>query len=163
MLSTKRPALILFGIFAISLSACAPTPYVVAEGEEGRQAGFFSEFPDRLFEIAEQVCDDPNETLTKRSRSDIECESLPTPEAAAALILRFDGDIQRLPTLVNTLEAERFGEGYMVLAQYFFRVPQLGGDTIVVRLPQRQADDALRRIFVRAGGVPVPIPAGVFD
>ncbi|WP_147125091.1 hypothetical protein [Shimia ponticola] len=146
------PRPIAFGIFAIVLTGCAQPPYVVPKGQEGRQAAFFAEFPERLFEIAEEVCDAPTETLTKRSETSIECESLPTPEAAAALILRFDGDIQRLPTLVNTLEATAQNDGFLVEAEYFFRVPQLGADSVVVRIPQRDADRAIQRIFRMAGG-----------
>ncbi|MEM1301993.1 MAG: hypothetical protein AAGH17_05360 [Pseudomonadota bacterium] len=160
MCRIPRFSLLTLSVVAIALTGCAPAPYVVPKGQEGRQTAYFEEFPAQLFDVAEQVCDEPSETLTKRSATELECESLPTPEAAAALILQFDGDIQRLPTLVNTLQATPQGDGYLVRAEYFFRVPQLGKDTIVVRIPQRSADRAIQRIFRMAGGALTDRPEG---
>ena len=80
------------------------------------------------------------------------CESLPTPEAAAALILEFDGDVETLPRQVITLRARPAAPGYTVTTEYYYLVPQKNGDIAEVRFAERRVERTIRRAFAMAGG-----------
>lgn len=141
-------------LISLILTGCAVAP-PSGSGPVGTQTAFFAEFPAQLYAAAAYGCQDPADTFTQLSESVIECETLPTPDAAAALILRFDGDIQNLPTMVNRMSAQPQGDGFQVMAEYFFRVPQLDTSIKEVRFQQKDVDRAIRRVFRLAGAAEI--------
>ncbi|MEM1151485.1 MAG: hypothetical protein AAGI03_13145 [Pseudomonadota bacterium] len=75
-----------------------------------------------------------------------------TPEAAAALILQYDGDVTAIPFYVTTLTAQPLGPGFQVTTTYFYVVPQKTGDLAVVRIQDGRLEQVVRRAFAAAGG-----------
>ncbi|MEL6915054.1 MAG: hypothetical protein AAFP13_11180 [Pseudomonadota bacterium] len=121
----------------------------------GRQSALFQSFPAPLFEAIASGCQGQLDRLTLVSRNELLCETLPTPEAAAALILQFDGDVEDLPVLVTTLEATESAAGFTVVTEYFYRVPQIGGQVAEVRFAEPRVQRTIRRAFAAAGGTPI--------
>ena len=140
-----------FGVF-LALTGCAPTIGPSSSDAPGRQSAFFDAFPGLLFEAVGEGCQGEADTLTQISETELLCESLPSPQAAAALILQFDGDIEQLPTFVTTLVAEPRGEGFAVTTEYYYRVPQKNGETAVIRFSEPRIEQTIRRVFASAGG-----------
>ncbi|MEL6551140.1 MAG: hypothetical protein AAFQ54_12935 [Pseudomonadota bacterium] len=139
----------------MALCACAPRVELSAGDGPGRQSAFFQEFPTPLFEAIASGCQGELDRLTLVSERELLCETLPTPEAAASLILQFSGDVEDLPTLVTTLEATERGEGFAVVTEYFYRVPQRGGEVAEVRFAEPRVQRIIQRAFTAAGGTPI--------
>jgi len=76
------------GILSLmTLAACdAGMPPSVGDGP-GLQSAYFAEFPTPLFDVLGSRCFGATDRLSRPSRTELVCESLPSPEAAAALIL----------------------------------------------------------------------------
>ncbi|MEM1374258.1 MAG: hypothetical protein AAGF78_07745 [Pseudomonadota bacterium] len=133
-------------------AACAPALGPSSIDAPGRQSALFSAFPEPLFDAVGQGCQGKSDTLLRPSPTELVCESLPSPQAAAALILQFNGDIEMLPTFITTLTAQDRAEGVLVTTEYFYRVPQRSGEVAVVRFRQPQIEETVRRVFASAGG-----------
>lgn len=133
-------------------AACAPSLAPSAGDAPGRQSALFTEFPEPLFDAVGEGCQGEADTLSRPSTTELVCESLPSPQAAAALILEFNGDLERLPTFVTTLSAQERAEGFVVTTEYFYRVPQRSGEVAVVRFSQPRIEATVRRVFASAGG-----------
>ncbi len=159
----------LHGFLALGLlAACsggtdpaAPDPLAdpLAEGPvvlypEAQQA-FFPEFPDALLMAAVQSCVNPNQRLRQPDAESVICESLPSPEGAAALILTHNGTVENLPRLYTTFASRPSGEGYVVAGDTYISVPQRTGGVVRLRLPE--GDGVMRDLLAQAGGQPFPI------
>lgn len=138
----------ILGLTAGCASGIAPS----STDAPGRQSALFQAFPDDLFAAISEGCQSDADTLTRVSETQLICESLPSPRAAAGLILQFEGDIEELPTFVTTLEATEHPAGFIVTTEYFYRVPQRSGDVAVVRFRQSRIENTVRRVFAAAGG-----------
>lgn len=140
-------------VWILGLAAACSTSLAPSSSDApGRQSALFTEFPEPLFDAVGQGCQGDADTLSRPSATELICESLPSPQAAAALILQFNGDIEQLPTFVTTLSAQERSEGFIVTTEYFYRVPQRTGEVAVVRFSQPRIEETVRRIFASAGG-----------
>ncbi|QQA44529.1 hypothetical protein [Pelagovum pacificum] len=139
-------------------SATAPVPEpvpVTAEGiAPGQSRALFAEHPAGLFAAAGAACNQPGQTLVEDSRNEIRCESLPPVEAAASLILEFDGTVDDLPRFVISFASRQSADGIVVTADNYINVPQQDGGVRVIRIPDTRTESVMRDVMARAGGVP---------
>lgn len=145
-----RSFAVICGLLAIA--GCAPTLAPLSPDTLGRQSAYFQSFPAPLFAAIDDGCQSDADRLTRISDTELVCETLPSPQAAAALILQFDGDVEALPTFVTTLSATPRDEGFEVTTEFFYRVPQKDGGVAVVRFRQPRIEQTIRRVFASAGG-----------
>ncbi len=158
-----------------SLVACAPAPPAgegppdeagaAATGTEGAgdaaapagtQRALFPAYPEALLQAAVEACDDPSQTVVRPSRNEVRCETLPAPEAAAALILGYDGTVEDLPRFVIGFRAEpQDGGAFLVTAENYIRVPRRDAPTRQIRLRDPVIGAGLRELLVVAGGTPL--------
>ncbi|PVA08335.1 hypothetical protein [Thalassorhabdomicrobium marinisediminis] len=141
-------ALIVAGCTQGPTSGVAPAPSPPA----GLQRAFFDTYPAGLFELAADVCDGPARTLSRPRRNQVFCAALPDPNAAAALILGYDGTVQDLPTFVTAFSGESTAQGYLVTADLYIRVPQRQGGAVLLRLPDPEVQAEVARVLQAAGG-----------
>ncbi len=140
---------------SLLLGACAaPVPPAPprADADVGTERAFFEAYPDRLFLSLAAVCDGPGQSIVRPSANRLQCESLPDPESAAALILNYDGTITDLPRYVVGLQADPLASGFDVSTSYYIRVPQLSGRSVEVRLRDPALVREMRRTLQAAGG-----------
>jgi len=147
-------------LVCILTAACAQTTtsgvaFGVADKPDGAQQAYFDAFPEELFARAQQGCDGPGQNLVQPRLGQVNCESLPDPQTAAALILQFDGTVEDLPTFVISLSGQTDAAGYLVTADSFIRVPNRDGGVQQVRFPDLAAADTFRDLFINAGGRPL--------
>ena len=143
----------LFVVMILGVTAsCSPRIAPSSTDAPGRQSALFETFPGTLFEAISAGCQSEADTLFRVSETELVCESLPSPQAAAGLILQFEGDLEELPTFVTTLQAIERLEGFVVTTEYFYRVPQRNGDIAIVRFSQPRIESTVRRVFASAGG-----------
>ena len=145
------------------LGACGATrqtmPVAAMPGpDQGIQQAFFSEPPDALLLAAAEACVEPGQFLLRPGPGRVTCESLPTPEIAAALILRYDGTVSELPRYVISFAADPLPQGYLVTTENFIRVPQRQGPPLLIRLQDPLITQAFRNMLIAAGGTLVTAP-----
>jgi len=132
---------------------------VAAAGpDQGIQQALFTERPDNLLWAASEACAAPGQFLLRPGPGRVTCESLPTPEIAAALILRYDGTVSDLPRYVISFAADPVTGGYLVTTENFIRVPQRQGPALLIRLQDPLITDAFRNMLIAAGGTLVAAP-----
>ncbi|SLN59836.1 hypothetical protein [Roseisalinus antarcticus] len=155
--------------FCIMLSGCSETLPAGAAGpvpgpdprlapaaspEAGPESAraFFASYPELLLGAVAQSCVDPGQALVRPSEDEVRCESLPPVEAAAALILEFDGTVDNLPRFVTSIASRSADGGYVVTADNYIRVPLQAGGARIVRLPDPALNRVIRDVLERAGG-----------
>ena len=121
----------------------------------GAQQAYFPSYPEGLFFAAAATCDEPGQTVVRPSRDEVRCESLPSPQAAAGLILEHNGTVEDLPRYVFAFRGVQSGAGYIVTADTHIRVPQRDGGARLLRLRDARLEAELREILMIAGGRPV--------
>ncbi len=140
----------------LALGACdtvaPPEPPPRADADVGIERAFFAEYPDALFASLAAVCDGPGQSVVRPGANQLQCESLPDPQGAAALILNYDGTITDLPRFVVGLQADPVADGFDVSTSYYIRVPQLSGSAVEVRLRDPELVRSMRRTLQAAGG-----------
>ncbi|MEO1108321.1 MAG: hypothetical protein AAFX90_10400 [Pseudomonadota bacterium] len=129
----------------------ACTPQDVSEPSRSAQ---FNDYPTRLFETFEMSCTGPGDSFRKLPDSSFECSEYLPPEAAAFLILTYDGSPQNLPKSVMRLNPSKTASGYRVDASLVFRVPQKAGSVVEVPVESEALDQALARLYRALGGSP---------
>lgn len=112
----------------------------------------FAEYPQFLFDAIAASCDGPGRQVVRPAPDELRCEGLPPVEAAAALILDFDGTVDDLPRYVSSVAIAEDAAGYTVTADTYIRIPQSGGTVRIVRIPDPQLDALIRSVFEGAGG-----------
>ena len=154
------------------LGACAPRmdPLPLADtapaalptaATAGRHTAFFATYPEVLLSAAVAACTNPGQRPVQPAPGQVRCESLPSPEAAASLILTYDGTIEALPIFVVAFAAEPAPGGYVVTADNYIAVPQRSGIVREVRLSDATLDAHMRDLLAAAGGEsldPVTLP-----
>lgn len=128
--------------------AAAPIP--------GLQSARFTEFPAVLLFAAAEACDDPTQSVVRPSRNEVRCETLPAPQAAAALILSYDGTVEDLPRFVIGFRAAPDNGGFIVTAENYIRVPQRSGPARQIRLRDPVIEEGMRELLRAAGGELLP-------
>ncbi|EAR51672.1 lipoprotein, putative [Oceanicola granulosus HTCC2516] len=156
------PALVGLALLAACAAPVPPGELVldVSEVETGAAPGqskaFFSDYPDRLFYAAAEACTAPGQEIVRPDRSHLRCESLPPVDAAAALILEFDGTVENLPRFVISFASEAADDGgFLVTADNYIRVPQQAGGLRIIRLADSQMGRMMKDVMLRAGGQPL--------
>ena len=134
-------------------AACGPVPSLAPFGP-GAQSAFFATYPDPLLSAAFQACSAPGQTARRPDRDTIICETLPSPEAAAALILAHNGTVLDLPSYIIGFQDSAATTGYVVTADNYIRVPQEGGGVAQIRLRDAEIEQTMRDLLGAAGGVP---------
>jgi len=142
------------------LLGCAEIPSNTAatgtgEAVEGAQQAYFAQYPDHLCLAAAAVCNAPGQTVVKPNRNEVRCESLPDPESAAAIILRFNGTVESLPKFVISFSGLETAQGYLVTADNYIRVPQRSGGAQHVRFPDMSVGEEVAALLEAAGGRPL--------
>ncbi len=153
--SKRRCAKVTALVGSFLLSGCATDPNPSIGDAPGRQSAYFAEFPEQLYTTIAANCQSDADQLFRPSHKALICETLPSPDTAAALILQFDGEISEIPIFVTTLNAEQSGSGYAITTQYFYIVPQKNDEVAVVRIAEPRTERVVRRAFELAGGVPI--------
>ena len=161
MTAIIRPSALL--CIALLLGACGtnrPGGNVAAptSADQGVQQAFFAEPPDALLLAAAEACVEPGQFLLRPGPGRVTCESLPMPEIAAALILRYEGTVSELPRYVISFAVDPLPEGYLVTTENFIRVPQRQGPALLVRLQDPLITQAFGNMLTAAGGTLIPTP-----
>lgn len=120
--------------------------------DAGRQQAFFQSYPDLLLTAAVAACRNPGQRPVQPGPGHVRCESLPTPEAAAGLILAYDGTVEALPLFIVAFSTERAEGGYVVTADNYISVPQRSGAIREVRLADAALEQNMRALLAAAGG-----------
>lgn len=150
---------------AFTLVGCADFPGTATAPQAGAapvgaQQAYFAEFPAGLFAFLAANCEDPGDQLvvpdpTPASEFEMRCESLPSPEAAAAIILQFDGTVEELPKIITSLAGRPTTEGYLVTSDNYIRVPFRDGGVRRVTPNTARFKNDLRDLLEAAGGRPL--------
>jgi len=144
----------------LATSACTTQPTrtavtPVVNGPSFGASAYFASYPDHLFEAAEAVCTGPGQDIVRKGENQLSCESLPTPETAAGLILQFDGTVEELPKHVITFSGQQDSTGYLVTTDSYIRIPQRSGDPQRLRFPDPALQENFEELLLRAGGRPL--------
>lgn len=141
------------GLCALLLvTACAVGQHAPVAGTPGLERAFFAEYPADLLAAAAAACADPGQNVSLPSRDEVICETLPTPDAAASLILSYDGTIEDLPSFVTGFATIAADGGYIVTAQNYIRVPRRSLPPVEIRLRDAILRDTMQRLLLAAGG-----------
>ena len=145
--------LLVAGCGSVPLTGGPVAPSPALSGQSPR--ALFAEYPEILFQAVEASCEGPGREVVRPSERELRCEGLPPVEAAAALILQFDGTVEALPRYVSAVALDPAEGGYVVTADTYIRVPQPSGALRIVRIPDPRLDSVIREVFERAGGRPI--------
>jgi len=135
----------------LALTACAEMAPVPPLPETGAARAVFSAYPTAFFDRATEACLEPGRVI-RPNRNEFRCESLPDLETLAAIILQFDGTVERLPYFVIALTGQSGPAGYLVTADSYIRVPQRAGGTQFVRFADAEFIQEFERILELEGG-----------
>lgn len=148
-----------------ALAACetAPGPesrmpvalHLVAENEAPEVRAVFDAYPEKLFDAATLACNGPGQNTVRPTRDSLRCESLPQPGDAAMLILQFEGTVEDLPRYVISFDGTDSGEGYVVAADSYIRVPAQSGGERLVKVGDSGSGGLLADVLRAAGGRPI--------
>ena len=135
--------------------ACAtpPSPNVPPPAE-GTANAYFTGYPSHLFQAAKAICSDPGDTFIQTGANQVRCESTPAPQAAAALILQYNGTVDELPKFVIAFNGEQQTAGYLVTADSYILVPLRTGGATLLRLPNPEIREGFETLLEQAGGRP---------
>ncbi len=153
-------------VLLATLAACAPPPLTVAALPDpavpvagalqpGQQQAYFAAWPQTLLTAARAACSEPGQSPAEPAPGTIRCETLPTPDIAAALILNYGGTVESLPLYIVSFTTAPQDTGYLVTADSYVIVPQTDGTLREVRLPDPAVDAGLQDLMRAAGGNPV--------
>lgn len=148
-----------------TLPACAPAPLAVAALpapaapvagglQPGQEQAFFAAWPQTLLTAARAACSEPGQSPSEPVPGTIRCETLPTPDIAAALILNYGGTVESLPLYIVSFTTTPQGAGYLVTADSYVVVPQTDGSLREVRLPDPAVAAGMQDLMRAAGGTP---------
>ncbi len=130
-------------------------PTLPGELAVGQSQAFFAAYPDNLLQAAIAACSSPGQTPLQPDPDTVRCETLPSPDSAAALILTYDGTVTALPLYIVSFAARADGAGYLVTADNYVTVPQIDGSTREIRLIDQRVAAGMMDLLVSAGGRPV--------
>ena len=132
--------------------AAAPA---VGELWPGQRQAVFDENPSAFLAAARAACNGPGQSPVVPSPRSLRCETLPTPDIAATLILLYGGTVEALPVYVVSFTSELKDEGYVVTADSYVVVPRADGTDLVVRLADPEVEAAMTDLLAAAGGRPL--------
>ena len=141
----------------VGLTACAAVPDLSPPGP-GAQSALFADYPAPLMAAAKAACSGPLQTVRDQTPDSLTCETLPTPDAAAALILEHNGTVEDLPTFIIGFHIVPGQGGTIVIADNYIRVPQRDGGEVQVRFEDDQVTRSMQQLLAAAGGTPIPTP-----
>ena len=146
----------------LALAGCTEIPTSRGGPDAGDVLGsaaqaYFEGYPERLFSVAEDLCDGPGQSVVKPNRNQVRCESLPDPESAAAIILQYDGTVEDLPKLVISFSGRATELGYLMTVDNYIRVPGRDGGAQQIRFEDEEVTDSLNELLQTAGGRPLKV------
>ena len=130
----------------------SPSEGVTPPAPAATPRAVFAEYPQFLFDAIAASCEGPGRKVVRPSTEELRCEGLPPVEAAAALILDFEGTVEDLPRYVSSVAIAEAGGEYTVTADTYIRIPQTGGTARIIRIPDPELDALIRTVFEGAGG-----------
>lgn len=149
------------------LAGCAPPPLAVAAlpaapatapgdaVQTGQRQAFFSSYPQTLLSAARAACTAPSQSPSEPVPGTLRCETLPTPDIAAALILNYGGTVEVLPRYIVSFTTVPADGGYLVTADSYVVVPQTDGTRREVRLADAAVEAGMMDLLIAAGGQPL--------
>jgi len=139
------------------LAGCAAAPVLPPPGA-GAQSALFENYPDNLLAAARSACSGPLQTARIQRPDGVICETLPTPEAAAALIIEHNGTVEKLPSYIIRFHVVDDTAGTIVVVDNYIRVPQRDGMVVQVRLEDEGVTQSVRALLAAAGGTLLATP-----
>lgn len=116
----------------------------------------FAERPAMFLDAAATACAAPGQTALRPDADTLRCESLPEPDAAAGLILAYDGDLGNLPRYVVRFSGAPVSGGYRLRAESFIDIPRRDGSHVEIRPDDPAVFDRFGDLLTRAGGRVLP-------
>jgi hypothetical protein len=147
--TTDRP----LAVAALPAQVVAPAPGDALQ--PGQRQARFATYPETLFTAARAACAAPGQSPTEPAPGILRCETLPTPDIAATLILAYGGTVEALPLYVISFSAAPEDSGFLVTADSYVAVPQTDGSLREVRLSDPAVDAGMTELLVAAGGEPL--------
>lgn len=98
------------------------------------------------------ACTGPGDEFVILNKQVEQCRTLPTPDAAAFLLLTFDGALEA-PLLIIEIKSSPDGPGQLVEMSYFAQVKQKSGTSRRVYFKERSVDRLLDALLQSAGGI----------
>lgn len=142
------------------LAACAPQftetfldPDAPLPVNEAR----FTEFPDLLHMAFRESCQGPADSYAATGQNKAQCQTVPSPDVAAGLLLRYDGALD-VPYIVLERQTRAVDNGFVVGISYFASVPKRSGADQRIYLRSRNLDQTIADLFRAFGGDPIPRP-----
>lgn len=144
-------------IFAVALIGCSPN-FTETEVEPGQTVrvnqALYVEEPQILYTAFRNSCDGPGSQYKELGPNGAQCRLAPTPDVAAELLLRFDGDLG-IPYYFIERRTQAASEGFVVTLDYFASVPLKNGKERRVYLRSKRLDRQIDQMFVQTGGTPI--------
>ena len=127
--ASSRPVRALGPTLAMLLAGCATPGLAPSDKPLSGQvtAAYFANDPAALVAAARGACSHPGEDFVTPAPGVAQCRMLLEPQATAAVILQFDGNIDDLPQLVVSLISARAGDGHAIAGCAFLKVPRKDG------------------------------------
>lgn len=116
----------------------------------------FAERPALFLDAAATACAAPGQTALRPDPDTLSCESLPEPDAAAGLILAYDGNLEDLPRYVVRFSGAARADGYVMRAESFIDVPRRDGTHVEIRPDDAAVFESFAALLTRAGGRVLP-------
>jgi hypothetical protein len=121
----------------------------------GQRQASFAAWPETLLTAARTACSDPGQSPSEPAPGVLRCETLPTPDIAATLILTYGGTVETLPLYIISFTTVARDSDYLVTADSFIVVPQTDGTLRELRLPDPAVEAGMTDLLVAAGGTPL--------
>ena len=141
-------------LLLVALSACSAEPnerVVQSLDEVPKHRAFFAEDPELLHQGFADGCSRPGDELTQVTAQITRCSIPPTPDIAAALLVRYDGALEA-PKILIEKRTTKVASGYEVELTYFAEVPQKSGPPRRIYVASRRIQRQVERLLSAAGG-----------
>lgn len=139
------------------IAACAPqytetfvTPGTPLPVNEAR----FTDRPELLHMAFRESCQGPADSYKTLGRDRVQCQTVPPPDVAAGLLLRYDGALD-VPHIVVERQTRQVENGFIVAISYFASVPKRSGNDQRIYLRSRDLDLTIAELFRAFGGEPI--------
>ncbi|MAC81342.1 MAG: hypothetical protein CML66_25155 [Rhodobacteraceae bacterium] len=141
-----------FALIVPMLAAACTTQQDVASTGRAR----FPDFPEPLYAAFQSACEGPAQSYNRPEKGVAECRELLPPETTAAIIVSYDGTLDKLPELVIrfTTTQPPDGAGYLVQNDIYLNVPRRNAGELQGRLPDPRLSQTIDALYRKAGGTP---------
>lgn len=141
-----------------ALAACAPQDVSISQTSPQdvpvRRAAFDAN-PTVLHAVFQRACSDPGDEYSEPDGRTARCDSLPTAEGAAFLLLLFDAELE-VPKLVMQKTTKPDADaGFVVELSYYAEITAKSGGRQRIYVPRKDMDRLLDQILAMSGGTPL--------